>query len=429
MGELFDDLPASGAAALRSGPRGEARLRQAERRQVELRPVSLDELIGSDHLARLVWELVGRFDMRPLLDRVVAREGVAGHPQTDPAILVSLWLYATIEGVGSARELARLCVEHAAYRWLCGGVSLNHHTLSDFRVSHADWLDRELARGIAGLLGGRVISVETVAQDGLRVRASAGGSSFRRGPRLREFARLAQARVAQLKQRVAADPTPRRSRQQAAAERAARERAAKVEAALAALPAEEERKARNKSEAGKARVSVTDPEARVMKMPDGGFRPAYNVQFCAETEHGLLVGVAVTTSGADQDALVPMHRQVTTTVGRAVPNLLVDGGFVSRPGVEQVAAAGTAVHAPLGRLATETSGALRQWRERMGTAEAQARYRMRGQTIEWVNASVRNRGLYAVNVRGRAKVRAVALWHALAHNVSRILRTPELAAA
>jgi transposase len=178
--------------------------------------MSLDELIGADHRARLVWRMVEGFDLSALLAPVLAREGVAGHPQTDPKILVSLWLYATLEGIGSARALARLCEQHHAYRWLCGGVSVNHHTLSDFRVAHADWLDDELARGLAGLIAAGEVDLESVAQDGMRVRASAGGSSFRRGPRLKRLLAAAQARVAQVKAEAAHDPGPQDKRHAAA---------------------------------------------------------------------------------------------------------------------------------------------------------------------------------------------------------------------
>lgn len=425
------DQAAHGADQKEDGgaAKGAARLRRAERRQMELRPMALDELISEDHLARLVWDMVSCFDLSPLLDRVVAREGTAGHPQTDPHILVALWLYATIDGVGSARELARLCEQHHAYRWLCGGVSVNYHTLSDFRVAHAAWLDAELARGMASLLAAGQVSLQSVAQDGLRVRAAAGSSSFRRAPRLQAFLKLAQDRVAQLKAEVATDPAAQKARRQAAATRAANERLSRVKAALAALPAAQARKQRNKGDPARARVSTTDAEARVMKMPDGGFRPAFNVQLAAETEHGLVVGVAVTNSGADQDALDPMHRQVQVAYGRAPANWLVDGGYVSQAGIEQVADRGSKVYAPRGELYDNTSKAICAWRKRMRGKAGKKLYRLRGQTIEWVNAGVRQRGLYGVTVRGIAKVRAVALWHALAHNISRILAKPELSAA
>ena len=433
MTDLLLDTPEQRVA--KPAGRGAPRLVQAERRQVELRAVSLDELIGQDHLVRLVWQMVQRFDLRPLLDQVDAREGTPGHPQTDPAILVSLWLYATLDGVGSARALARLCEQHHAYRWLCGGVGINHHTLSDFRVAHADWLDGELSRGLASLLAAGEVSLDSVAHDGLRVRAAAGGSSFRRKPRLEQFLAAAKARVAALKTELTSDPD-RRTRREAAAARAARERLARVEAALAAIPEAAARKKRNKGKPEQARVSTTDAEARVMKpalghltrgMPDGGLRPAYNVQFAAETQHGLVAAVAVTTSGADQDALDDVHAKVTQTYGRAPTNWLVDGGYVSRDGIEAVAARGSQLHAPLGEvLANCDSALIVAWRERMQSDAGKTLYRMRGQTIEWVNAGARNDGLYGVLVRGVRKVRAVALWHAMAHNLRCVIRIPTL---
>lgn len=312
-----------------------------------------------------------------------------------------------------------------AYRWLCGGVGINYHTLSDFRVAHTEWLERELVRGLTGLMASGAVDLQTVAQDGLRVRASAGASSFRREPTLRELETLARQRVAALKPELGAEPPSRPSGltpRQAAQKRAAEDRLARIEAALAAMPEARVRKKRSKGEPNKARVSTSDAQARVMKMPDGGFRPAYNVQFCAETQHGLVMGVMVTTSGADQDALDPMHRQMTKAYDRPIANVLVDGGYVSQVGFEQVTERGSTIYAPLGTaLADSTSQPIIDWRARMETEDAKTRYRLRGQTIEWVNACVRNNGLYRVTVRGQANVRAVALWHALSHNVRRML--------
>lgn len=421
MPDLFNDLPCIPVPG-HGQARGAPRLREAERRQTELRAMTLDELIGADHLARLVWDVVGRFDLAPLLETIEARDGTPGHPQTDPRILVSLWLYATLDGVGSAREVERLCAQHAAYRWLCGGVSINHHTLSDFRVAQAAWLDRELARAINGLLAAGAIDLQTVAQDGLRVRAGAGSGSFRRKPRLEDFARIARERVEQLKAEVAADPKAARTRHEAARARAAKERLDRVEAALAAMPEAEKRKKENKGDPAKARVSTTDADARVMKMPDGGFRPAFNVQYCAETKLGLVVGVGVGNSGADQDELVPTHAAVVRAYGRLVPNWLADGGYVSQKGIETLSARGTAPFLPVSDVLKRVSPALEAWRTRMETEDAKALYRWRARTIEWVNARARNDGFYAVNVRGVAKTRAVALWHALAHNVRQLLR-------
>jgi hypothetical protein len=269
----------------------------------------------------------------------------------------------------------------------------------------------------------------------MRVRAAAGSGSFRRKPRLEQLLTAAKARVEALKTDLTSDPD-RRSRREAAAERAARERLARVEAALAAMPEAETRKKRNKGKPEQARVSTTDAEARVMKhalghltrgMPDGGFRPAYNVQFAAETQHGLVAAVAVTTSGADQDALDDVHAKVTQTYDRAPTNWLVDGGYVSQDGIEAVEVRGSKVHAPMGdALASCDSPPIAAWRERMQSEAGKELYQMRGQTIEWVNAGARNRGFYGLLVRGVQKARAVALWYAVAHNLHCIIRIPAL---
>ncbi len=419
MGPLFSDLPEHRVPEASGG--GVARLRRAERGQVEFRAASLDDLLPGDHLARLVWSYVSGLDLSALLSGIAAREGVGGHPATDPAILVSLWLYATIEGVGSAREVARLCESDVAYRWLCGGVSLNHHTLSDFRVGHADWLDGELTRGIAGLLAGGLIGLDQVAQDGLRIRASAGSGSFRRLPTLEKAQRLAAAQVERLKAEIEADPSAGQGRRAAAQRRAAAERLARLEAALAAMPQAQARKRRNKGKPPQARVSTTDAQARVMRMADGGFRPAYNLQLAAETTHGLVVGVAVSCSGADQDNLLPMVEQLDARYGRKPAAWLADGAYVGKRGIDRLASQGIELFAPTDGVAVPAdepeSTAVQAWRARMASPAGHTRYRRRAAVIEWVNAGCRNRGLYTVNLRGAAKLRAVGLWQALAHNM------------
>lgn len=296
---LFDDLPE--AAGPGKAHVGAPRLRKAERSQVELRVCSLDDLLSAGHPARLVWRFVEGLDISDLLAGIKAVEGHVGHPPADPRILVALWLFATIDGVGSARRLAELCGSHVAYRWLCGGVSTNHKSLSDFRTAHAAWLDKTLTASVAVLLHKGLVRLDRLAQDGMKVRASAGAASFRRRESLENCRRQAAERVRTLKAELAADPAAASGRRRAAQERAVREREERVAAALAELPAVEAKRPATKKD--KARVSTTDPEARVMKMADGGFRPAFNVQLAAETEHRLIVGVAVTNSGGDQPHL------------------------------------------------------------------------------------------------------------------------------
>ena len=197
-GALFEGLvvPADGAAALkRSMPQGAPRVQSAVRNQVELRACDLDAALPAEHQARAVWAFVQSLDLQALYARIRAVEGSVGRAPIDPAILMSLWLYATLDGVGSARELDRLCDSDDAYRWLCGGVGVNHHTLGDFRVEHTLWLDIQLTRNVAALLSQGLVSMNRVAHDGMRVRAHAGAASFRRRETLEQLMQDAEGQV------------------------------------------------------------------------------------------------------------------------------------------------------------------------------------------------------------------------------------------
>src|ERR1700752_3211973 len=206
-------------------------MREPERDQIELRAVDIDSLIGQDHPARVIWAFVEGLDLSELEDRVKARENRPGHPAPSPRLLLALWLYATSDGVGSARALDRLCDSHDVYRWLCGGVSLNYHTLSDFRVGCADLLDRLLVEHLAALANAGLVNLDTLAQDGVRIRASAGAASFRREATLDRHLATGQAVVEELKREVDARSDASNQRIKAAKERAARERSERVKAA------------------------------------------------------------------------------------------------------------------------------------------------------------------------------------------------------
>jgi len=404
------------------------RYETANRDQIELQPCDLEALLPPGHAARLVWRFVEGLDLSAFYATIRAREGRAGRPAIDPKILVALWLYATMDGVGSAREVDRLCDSHDAYRWLRGGVSVNYHTLSDFRVAHQAALDDLLTQSITALLHRGIVTMARVAHDGTRVRGSAGGGSFRRGDTLQTCLRQARKQVERTAKQHDA---PVNAREHAAQRRAAAERLARVEDALAQLPEVQATKERQRGKRPTdARVSTTDAEARVMKMADGGYRPAYNVQLATDVDSRAIVGVAVTNVGSDRSSLVPMLAQIQTRTGRLPAAALVDGGCFTRATITDAAAVGVRVYAPLstrpgGPTALprrDDSGALRAWRHRMRTPEAQAVYHARAATAEWVNADARaHRTLSALPLRGLRKVHTWALWVALAHNMMRTL--------
>lgn len=370
---------------------------------MEFRASDLDSVLAEGHRARLVWAYVERQDLTRFYAGIRAVDGGVGRAAIAPEILLALWLYATLDAVGSAREVSRLIDSHDAYRWLCGGVQVNHHTLSDFRKDHGEALDELLSVSIASLMAAGVVKLKQVAQDGMRVRASAGAGSFRRQEKLEGYLAQARARVAQLKAEVEADPGEAERARQAARLRAAAEREARLEQALARLPEIEAIKQRQGKKPDEARASMTDAEATVMKMGDGGFRPAYNPQLASDTDSLVIVGLEVATVGTDQGQMAPMLEQ-------AAEHTVVYGP-VPAPKDKAVDA-----HQPK----AGDSEAVTQWRARMGTDGAKVIYKKRAASAECVNAQARNRGLQQFRVRGRAKVKCVMLMFALAHNLMRM---------
>jgi len=376
-----------------------------------------------------VWEFVESLDLSPLYAVVQSVEGRAGRPAIDPRIFLALWLYATIEGVGSARALERLTLQHDAYRWILGGVSVNHHSLSDFRVQHGEFLDQVLTQSVAVLMEQELVKLNRVSQDGIRVRANAGAASFRRQPSLERCLQEAKEQVERLRAELEKDPEATNRRQLAARQRAAEDRQRRIQAALKQLPDVAAKK--KAAEKDKARVSTTDADARVMKMGDGGFRPAYNGQFAVDTETQIVVGVEVSNLGSDQGQLVPMLEQLEERYEVIPRESLVDGGFAGLEDIEKASEMGTEVYAPVAKPKDKTrdphvplstdSPAIAKWRQRMGTAEAKEIYKQRASTVECVNALARNRGLQRLLVRGQDKARAVLLWFAIAHNLMRTL--------
>jgi len=405
--------------------------------------VDLESQIEADHLVRVVWSFVDGLDLGALYDRIRARDDVAGRPTADPKLLLALWLYATLEGIGSARALERLCGAHAAYRWLCGGVPVNYHGLSDFRTQDGDLLDRILSESVTGLAAEGLVTFEEVAVDGTKLRANAGKGSYRKSAALADWERAARARVDRLKAELDDDPGVSERRRRGALDRAGREidrRAAAARRKLAQLQAEKAKRARThkKQESGKRapEVSTTDPQARRMKMADGAFRPAYNLILAVAPEQQIILGVEPTDRRNDSGLATPMVEQIARRYGRRPARLLLDTNLATQDGIVALAeplAGGITVYAPPPSDKEDAKpetvrkrawkrrrepAALQQWRKRMASTAGKVVYSRR-RLIETVNGQLKNHGLGHLALRGIDKIRCEVLLHAIAHNIRR----------
>src|SRR5713226_3419132 len=314
------------------------RLVAIDRRQLLLRTVDVEKLVEDGHAVRSIWELVGRLDLRWYHAQIAAVEGRAGREHTDPQLLISLWLYAYSRGISSARELAQQCEYEPGCQWLCGLQPVSHRTLSGFRSDNQIALD-DLFTQVLGMLSAEgLITLERVTLDGTKIKANAGGNSFRRQEKIAAHLAAAREQVRVLNAQ-AADEEKLAARQASARRRAARQRASRLEAALR----EVERLQREKVHDRKtflARASCTDPEAHVMRNGDGGTVPSYNLQLVTDTTHGLVVNVEATTDAIDYRQLQPALQRCQQQLGRQPRQLIADGDYTNHASVQVAAARG-----------------------------------------------------------------------------------------
>jgi len=297
------------------------RLKPINRKQLLLRPIDVEALVPVDHEVRAIWEFTGHLDLSSYYETIHAVEGKAGCTAFDPRLLLSLWIYAYSKGIGSAREISRLCDSDPAYQWLTGMEPVNYHTLADFRSSHKDSLDRLFVEVLAIMSAEGLITLERVTQDGTKIKALAGSNSFRREERIREHLKAAEEQVLSPPDEEAG------LREQRARERAVKEKKERMEHALREL--EKMREAKSGGEAKNARASMTDPDARIMKEWDGGRVPAYNVQISTDAAAGVIVGVGVSQRPDDSQELVPAVERIGKNLGKSPEHMVADGGYTS----------------------------------------------------------------------------------------------------
>jgi transposase len=418
-------------------PVGMLRMKKPVRNQAEMVVRDLDSLIEEDHPVRAMWDFLSRLDLTAFYASIKVDLNQPGRPASDPQVLLSLWVYATVEGIGSARRLATLSEEHNIYRWIRGGVPVDYHLLAEFRVTHREEIDNLITQIIAVLLKEKIVELKGVSQDGTKVPASAGRNSFHRERTLKRCLEEARSQVERLAQeREQTDPLVSQ-RQRSARERAAREKQARLEEGWRQLPQlqaikERQKKKLRKDKAAKvseARVSTTDPDARKMKMPNGGYQAAYNVQYATDTESQVIMGVVVSNQGNDQGQAREMESQVEQRTGRQPQDYLIDGGFIDLYDIQALEKKGIRVYAPARESETNGGKGLQgvakskevmDWRARMETEDAKIIYRDRASTSECVNALMRVRyGVHKLSVRGVPKVLSIALLMVLTHNLLR----------
>jgi transposase len=400
--------------------------------------VDLDQLVAADHPVRLVLAFVTKLDLAPLYRAIKARTHGPGRDAIDPALLLALWLYATIEAVGSARELAKLCERDLPYCWLCGGVGVNYHALSDFRADNETLLDKLLTDSVTALVADGLIHMERLAQDGVKVRASAGAASFRRRKTIARLREAVEERIERLRRELDDEPGAAAQRRAQARARTATEQAERLRRAqqrLAELETEQARRAKKDRLDPKTgrekepRASTTDPDARVMRMAAGAFRPAYNVQMGCDPDSLVVVDVGLEPRGADSGQVGPMLERIAQRYGKRPSFYLADAGFCDLADIEAAHAAGTLVLAPSNQAGNEGNGAdavyaprpkdgagVLAWRRVMRESNGKRWYEARSHA-ECVFAQWRERGLVRLLVRGASKVRCVVLLHAMAHNM------------
>ena len=404
---------------------------------MEMHLASLEQLLPADHRARVVWQYVESIDTEPLYEKFKPTDLENGRPVIAPEILLALWLLATLDSISSAREVDRRCETDIAYMWLRGGVSVNYHTISDFRSENPQFFDKMLTDSVTSMMDQGFVTLKMIGQDGMRVRASAGNSSFRRKNKLKQLYLAAKRHVERLRDESDDESKggKKNAGRQAAAKRAAEERAERIRRSLQEVEAlSEQKEKRQKGDGENARCSTTDPEARRMKMGDGGFRPAYDFQFVTDGDARVIVHVDVNNSGSDRGKMAPLHQKVVDQYGVIPQRQLVDSAFATRGDVAQLEQAGTAVYSTVkGEAKKKAAGEdpyapdpndspeYAKFRERMSHDESQEIYKRRPSIAEYPNAECRNRGCRLLRVRGLERVKSVALLYANTFNLLRMI--------
>lgn len=417
----------------KSSYRSTARLLFPERYQVEIRTAALDDMIPDDHQVRYIWEFVSKLNFSKILSKIKSVENGPGRSAIDPRIFLSLWILAIIEGIGSARTIERYCKEHLAFNWICGGVNVNYHSISDFRTNHGEELNDLLTESVAILMHKGLVNLKRVSQDGMKVKAHAGKGSFHRENTLKDSLKAAKDQLIALNKELEGSASDGSEKIQATKRKVAEQRVSKIQESIDELEKYrqqkentliKERKKLSESEKKEMRVSTTDPECRKMQMNNKGYSPAYNVQFATDHTKRAIVGLDVTNNASDYGQLSGMLEQIQDRYDKVPDEIFADSGYFSHADIEKASKIGknSLLYIPPrnseSHLKTKgKSQIIIDLEKRMKNPLVKTIYKERASTAEWTNAMNRNRGLWRFCVIGLKKVKAVVCLFAITHNM------------
>lgn len=417
------------------------KLKTSCRNQYEFQSFCLDDLIPDDHKARNVWDFVTNMDLSACFSEIMSTHGGSGRSSTDPKIILTLWIYTIMDGNCSARKLEELCQNHNVYKWICGGVSVNRTTLAEFRSTNPRKFDQLLTKCLAVMIKSDLITDSDFSQDGTRVKANAGLSSYRREDTLNELEAKLTRYIENLKKEEKSTPDAYEKRKVAQKERFASEKKKRVLAALANLQQARCEKIINgkrshnqvtETDLKEVRASTTDPEVRKMRMGDSGYRLAYNVQFATGLNSRVIYGVDVVNTldpGTAPRLMAQVEERLRSINLGKIKNWIADAAYSAKRDIITVAGLfpDCFYYAPpkpqkgidpKKHLARDCQY-LKKWRDSIGTDQTKEIYKKRCSTAEFSNMHVKNAALKAFSVRGFVKVKGMALLHAIAMNISR----------
>ena len=416
-----------------------ARVKTPNRAQLILDVIDYEELIPQSHRARIIVSFVEKLNLETFYSEIRAREGLAGRSAFDPKLLLCIWLYATIERIGSARLIEKLCSLDCAFRWICGGIKINYHTLSDFRTENGDKLDRLLTDIVTTFVSSKIVKLKSIAIDGTKIPASASHQSFKTKTKLQKIKKEVEYHVKALRQELAQDSHASNNRVEGARKRDILEREKKITKALSELPKIEATKEARKSKVKKgtkiseAKVSTTDPEARIMKFADGSIDAGYNCQVAIDPESYMVLSVDVTNQGNDKNLLKPIVENIESRYEATPERVLVDSGYPTHQDIIDLAEKENPilVYSPppkkkekikleslRKREKKEANFAepVKAFYKRMTNKISNKYYKRRGR-IETFNGILHNRMPTGFQLRGKAKVKSELLLQAIGHNI------------